>query len=305
MPWRIVAGMPYVEVFRSGRKEREVSVEGFEATVGRDPTARLRLDDAAVSRLHARLYTKDGIWMIEDLQTSNGTFVNGAREFSCAVHDGDRIQVADWVLVFRRPPGELAPTTPPKFVSRRNFAQSLASAKGVAWEPLREVADEDSATRIERLSDVLQRAHPPEGSTRVVSARDLAKTRQEAMSRLGPHPEHDGKPIPLDRERLVIGGARSKADVKLASARGFGSVVLERYDGALTARARVRHLEEEQPGVPVLPGDRLASGRSLSGERGAQRHAVVGQDDEPSDLDASVSRGGHHDRTGGVHRVHE
>lgn len=236
LPWRIVVFMPYVEVFRSGRKEREVSIEGFEATVGRDPTARLRLDDPAVSRLHARLFTRDGGWMLEDLQTSNGTFVNGAREFSCPVRDGDRIQVGDWVLVFRRPPGEIAPVAPPKFVSRRNFAQSLAAAKGVAWEPLVDAPDEDSATRIERLSDVLQRAHPPEGSTRVVNPRDLAKKRQEAMSRLGPHLEHAGRPIPLDRERLVIGGPRSKADVKIPGARGFGSVILERRDGAVVAK---------------------------------------------------------------------
>lgn len=228
--------MPYVEIFRSGRKAREVPVEGFEVTVGRDATARLRLDDPAVSRLHARLYAKDGAWMIEDLQTSNGTFVNGAREFSCALRDGDRIQVADWVLVFRRPAGEVAPSAPPKFVSRRNFARGLANAKGVAWEPLVEAPDEDSATRIERVSDVMQRAHPPVGGTRVVDPRELARKRQEAMSRLGPHLEHEGKPIPLDRERLVIGGPKSKADVKLARARGFGSVLFERRDDAFVAR---------------------------------------------------------------------
>ena len=229
--------MPYVEIFRAGRKTREVPVEGFEATVGRDPSAHLRLEGEAVSRLHARLFVRDGAWMIEDLETRNGTFVNGAREYACLLHDGDRIQVAEWILVFRRPPGELAPRAPPKFVSRREFEQAVAEAKGVRWEPLADDRQDEGPTRIERASDLLERARPPEGGTRVVDPRTLARTRREAMTRLGPHLERDGAPIPLDRDRLVIGGPRSTADVKLPQARGAGAVLFERADdGAFSAR---------------------------------------------------------------------
>lgn len=60
----------------------EFSLLGAEAVLGRSSHCDLRLDDRAdalVSGRHARLYAQDGRWMIEDLQSKNGTFVNGAR----------------------------------------------------------------------------------------------------------------------------------------------------------------------------------------------------------------------------------
>lgn len=48
-------------------------------TIGRSQSCSLVLDDGYVSSYHAKLFAQDGTWMIEDMDSTNGTFVNGAR----------------------------------------------------------------------------------------------------------------------------------------------------------------------------------------------------------------------------------
>lgn len=48
-------------------------------TIGRSQSCSLVLDDGYVSSYHAKLFTEGGQWMIEDMESTNGTFVNGAR----------------------------------------------------------------------------------------------------------------------------------------------------------------------------------------------------------------------------------
>jgi pSer/pThr/pTyr-binding forkhead associated (FHA) protein len=67
-------------VMRSGPnpgKTFELS-EG-EATIGRDITNAIVINDAEVSRRHARLSPQAGGYVLEDLGSTNGTFVNGQR----------------------------------------------------------------------------------------------------------------------------------------------------------------------------------------------------------------------------------
>ncbi len=48
-------------------------------TIGREPINDIVLDDAEISRRHARILYEDGRFIIEDLNSTNGTFVNGER----------------------------------------------------------------------------------------------------------------------------------------------------------------------------------------------------------------------------------
>lgn len=47
-----------------------------ETVMGRDASCHLTLADASVSHRHARVYHSDGEWYVEDLGSTNGTFVN-------------------------------------------------------------------------------------------------------------------------------------------------------------------------------------------------------------------------------------
>lgn len=61
-------------------------------TIGRASTADLRLFSATVSRVHATVHSCDGAIMVEDHDSTYGTFVNGTRIRTAALSVGDRLQ---------------------------------------------------------------------------------------------------------------------------------------------------------------------------------------------------------------------
>jgi hypothetical protein len=55
------------------------TLEGDQMTIGRDSTNEITINDAEISRRHARLTFQGGKYVLEDLGSTNGTFVNGQR----------------------------------------------------------------------------------------------------------------------------------------------------------------------------------------------------------------------------------
>src|ERR1051326_5473910 len=55
------------------------TLEGDQITIGRDSTNEIVINDAEISRRHARLTFQGGKYVLEDLGSTNGTFVNGQR----------------------------------------------------------------------------------------------------------------------------------------------------------------------------------------------------------------------------------
>ena len=65
-------------IFQSGSQSgKEVLLSGDEITFGRDPENTVVLDDVQISRHHLRIYRETQNWLIEDLDSTNGTTVNG------------------------------------------------------------------------------------------------------------------------------------------------------------------------------------------------------------------------------------
>jgi pSer/pThr/pTyr-binding forkhead associated (FHA) protein len=76
---------------------------GNARTLGRATGADFIVDAALVSRVHCRLTAlPSGELEIKDLESTNGTFVNGQRVESARVSAGDRIQVGRLELVATR-----------------------------------------------------------------------------------------------------------------------------------------------------------------------------------------------------------
>lgn len=89
-----------VEVLNTGRKvllsaDREILVGRLDAAHGIFPELDMTTDgglEQGVSRRHARIYTRDGACFVEDLDSTNGTFLNDERVtpyLPYAFHDGD------------------------------------------------------------------------------------------------------------------------------------------------------------------------------------------------------------------------
>src|SRR5215212_7944092 len=103
------AGVPVVAGRASDARARLIVVQGggglrvgdfFEIgsgiTIGRAPASEIRIDDNYASGRHARVYGADGAVYLEDLDSTNGTYVNGRRVATRAqLRADDMIAVGD------------------------------------------------------------------------------------------------------------------------------------------------------------------------------------------------------------------
>jgi pSer/pThr/pTyr-binding forkhead associated (FHA) protein len=71
-------------------------------TMGRSPGAEFMVDAAMVSRLHCRLTAGATELQVMDLESTNGTFVNGERVTQASLKAGDRLGVGRVELVITR-----------------------------------------------------------------------------------------------------------------------------------------------------------------------------------------------------------
>jgi pilus assembly protein CpaF len=96
-----------VVVHEKGGTERREQFETAELTVGRVQGNELMLPKGNVSKRHARLLYRDGRFIVTDLNSTNGTYVNRRRITQATiVREGDRIYVGDFVLRIEVPGGE-------------------------------------------------------------------------------------------------------------------------------------------------------------------------------------------------------
>lgn len=86
----VLAGSNVGEMYR---------VEGAELVIGRAAGTTIRLNDDGISRRHARLTQVDGQVLIEDLNSSNGTLVNGEPIKQIALRDGDKIRLGSTTIL--------------------------------------------------------------------------------------------------------------------------------------------------------------------------------------------------------------
>ncbi|HNT77231.1 MAG TPA: FHA domain-containing protein [Anaerolineae bacterium] len=91
----------YILTIKEGPKAGEVLIlENIEYTLGRTPDNRIVIDELSVSRHHARLQPTLGSFALEDLGSTNGTWVNGEQlARPCVLAPGDIIQLADNVTL--------------------------------------------------------------------------------------------------------------------------------------------------------------------------------------------------------------
>jgi pSer/pThr/pTyr-binding forkhead associated (FHA) protein len=83
-----------------GRAGESFRPTGERTRIGRSPECEIFLDDVTVSRNHAVLVAREGGYVVEDLGSLNGTFVNRRRVDAAPLEDGDEIQIGKYRLTF-------------------------------------------------------------------------------------------------------------------------------------------------------------------------------------------------------------
>jgi pSer/pThr/pTyr-binding forkhead associated (FHA) protein len=71
-----------------------------EITIGRNIKNDIQIDNLAVSNFHARVERSDGNYVIEDLNSTNGTYINEKKINKCELQDGDTADIGKHSLTF-------------------------------------------------------------------------------------------------------------------------------------------------------------------------------------------------------------
>src|SRR3954447_5086601 len=86
-------------ISEKGGAERREHYDRTEINVGRVQGNDLMLPKGNVSKRHARLLYRDGRFIVTDLKSTNGTYVNGRKIAQATiVREGDKIYIGDFVL---------------------------------------------------------------------------------------------------------------------------------------------------------------------------------------------------------------
>lgn len=74
-----------------------------EVVLGRTDACTVALEDTYVSQLHARFYAKDGTWLVEDLGSTNGTYLNRIKVTAPSpIAVGDEVRIGKTTIEVRR-----------------------------------------------------------------------------------------------------------------------------------------------------------------------------------------------------------
>src|SRR5271154_5990468 len=130
-------------ISEKGGAERREAFDKNEINVGRVQGNDLMLPKGNVSKHHARLLFRDGRFIVTDLKSTNGTYVNGRKITQATiVREGDKIYVGDFVLRLETgqglaaPPPEAPGDDPSSHVSPPRVGPLLRDVVGLPGQPL-------------------------------------------------------------------------------------------------------------------------------------------------------------------------
>jgi predicted component of type VI protein secretion system len=144
-------------IVREGRSpQRQWLLEGEVSLIGRDEDCQVIIDDRQASRHHARIVRTEQGYVIEDLDSKNGTFLNGQvlRE-PTPLADGDEIGIA---LAARLAFVDAGATAPLVFDVQRMPQLRLDAASKQVWVAGRELDPPLSLAQFRLLSLLYERA---------------------------------------------------------------------------------------------------------------------------------------------------
>ncbi len=92
--------MPSLIIERGPDTGKRIPLASFPVRIGRDPDNEVVINDEEVSRTHFKIKKRGRLYIIEDLESRNGTYINGDRVLNSIVQNGDKILVGSTELLF-------------------------------------------------------------------------------------------------------------------------------------------------------------------------------------------------------------
>ena len=146
---------PYLAITQGPDKGQVVSLDAESVRVGRDPSCQVVLSDRQVSRKHIKIYSSRSRWSIVDLNSSNGTLVNGEQITLRELQDGDLIIIGESMMGFHL-------TADPMQLEAGGTSyidtQTITVTEGELYTYWREQADGESVRRTRTDLEALYRA---------------------------------------------------------------------------------------------------------------------------------------------------
>jgi len=173
--------MPKISLKFSEQVLKEIPLDKPRLTIGRKPDNDLVIDNPAVSGHHALIFSEGGVFFIEDLGSTNGTFVNDAKIQKEKLKNSDRVAVGAHVLIYQ---DEIAPaSTPPMEIESDktilpDTAKQIEPVKAVPGTAKTAAAEGKKAEKVGRLTVVSgetdRKDYELTGRLTVIGAEDTA-----------------------------------------------------------------------------------------------------------------------------------
>lgn len=248
-PTRAKAPVFTVVISEKGGAERREVFDRPEITMGRVQGNDLTLPKGNVSKKHARLLFRDGRFIVTDMNSTNGTYVNRRRiSQATIVREGDRIYVGDFVLrIEMTEGGEAAAPSEVSSSGPLPTQHAPSSSDGVEEVVSAEPVDSDVDVRMPKVPG------PPRVPATTTPSR-LDSISEDSVSAPMHFPQEQSRPS-IDSRQLA--STQDSPGLVVDSAQRAAVVaVCQRVEGMLDARsldeiddavvARVERLIDEQ-----------------------------------------------------------
>ncbi len=128
-----------VVITEKGGAQKRLTFEEPEVTIGRVPGNDIVLAKGNVSKRHSRIVLKDSRFIVVDLKSTNGTYVNGRKITSpLVVKEGDKIYIGDFIMTLEGDPAQAAPVEAmrqPSVLPSEDSADSSGKMSPVSGPP--------------------------------------------------------------------------------------------------------------------------------------------------------------------------
>jgi signal transduction histidine kinase len=241
--------VPSLFVIRGNDQGTRFELDGSLLGIGRDSSNTIQLHDTEVSRQHAEIRRTEGIFHVVDLNSSNGTFVNGHRIQKHRLASGDQIQLGSTLMLYTGPTEEPEEDLSDKVNIASPFAaddqshiiHSVSQQEGSKLFDLRTDVPQDSWLARAR-SNLQLMYHTAQAISHTL---DIDQLLQRILDLIFQSVEADRGCIMIlnhDKKTLVPKVRRQRKgvrpDEKIVISKTILDYVLERREGVLTTDAR-------------------------------------------------------------------